>query len=306
MLRPNFLLLGAPKCGTSSLFNWLAAHPGIAGSRRKETFILMDRENPLLGHPNIHDDGLAAFAAEYDAVCRAPVRMEATTHTLFQRTALQAAVQWPDLRVVVILREPAARVLSSFSYTQNNLGRIPARVGFADYLAAVQAGAPLTGMVQHPASAYVLARDPEYSRYATWLAPWIETLGRDRVLPLLFETMRSDPEGTLREVVDWLGLEPLALEPGALSARNRTEAVRSPGLQRAARRLNAALPVPGGLKRGLKAAYMAVQGRAAPAQRAARDRAAFERLREGYRADNARLAALTGLDLGAWSGERAA
>ncbi|MBP0485260.1 sulfotransferase, partial [Sagittula sp. M10.9X] len=77
----------------------------------------------------------------------------------------------PDLRVVVILREPAARVLSSFSYPQNNLGRIPARVGFADYLAAVQAGAPLTGMVQHPARAYVLARDPEYSRYATWLAP---------------------------------------------------------------------------------------------------------------------------------------
>jgi len=35
---PNLVVAGAPKCGTSSLYFWLAAHPEVAASREKETF----------------------------------------------------------------------------------------------------------------------------------------------------------------------------------------------------------------------------------------------------------------------------
>lgn len=308
MVRPNFILLGAPKCGTSSLYNWLTLHPDIVGSRRKETFILMDRDNPLLGHPNIHDDGMSAFDNEFGPeAAQATIRMEATTHTLFQTTALAQAAEWPDLKVAVVMREPAARVQSSFAYTQNNLGRISPDIGLADYCTAVAQGDPLTNMVQHEASAYVLARDIEYSRYARWLAPWIETLGKDRVLPILFEDMRADPQTTLRQVTDWLELPPVDIPREALEARNRTEAVRSPKVQRVMRHLNSLVPVPRGLKALLKSAYMAVQGKPAiTSTRTSRDMHALEKLRADYAADNASLAQLTGLDLSVWVPAQAA
>lgn len=300
MQRPNFILLGAPKCGTSSLFNWLATHPDIAGSRRKETFILMDPGHPLMGSPNIHETGAAAFADDFGPeAAKAAIRMEATTHTLFQKTALTVAADWPDLKVAVVLREPAARVQSSFAYTQNNLGRIAPNISLADYIEAVQAGTSLASMVPHAASAYVLERDLEYSRYAQWLEPWIELLGRDRVLPILFEDMRRDPEAVVGQVIAWLGLDPVVFPQDALTARNRTEAVRSPKVQRLVRRLNAIVPVPRGLKGKLKTVYMAVQGKTS-APRSDRDTEALSRLRASYAGDNVRLAALTGLNLSAW------
>jgi hypothetical protein len=47
MSLPNLVIAGAPKCGTSSLFYWLADHPQACGSTVKETFYLMDEEHPL-------------------------------------------------------------------------------------------------------------------------------------------------------------------------------------------------------------------------------------------------------------------
>lgn len=302
--RPNFLILGAPKCGTSSLFGWLAGHPDIHGSTRKETFALMDADHPLLGHPNVHSDGDDAFAPYYDdAAAAAPVRMEATTHTLFQRGAPDTVAGWADSRVAVVLREPASRVFSSFAYTRNNLGRVKAGFGFADYLELVERGVPLfPDAVTHPASAYVLERDPGYSRYARWLEPWIARLGQGRVYPVIFEEMRRDPQATVQGLLDWLGLPPApdgAIDPGA---RNQTVAVRATRVQGLARRLNAALPMPRGLKAGLKTAYMAVQ-RKAPDPLSDRDVAALARLRAGYDGDNARLSRLCGLDLSVWMSE---
>lgn len=301
MTRPNLIILGAPKCGTSSLFNWLDAHPDIAGSRRKETFILMDRDNPLLGQPNIHDQGEEAFAGDYgEDADRAAFRLEATTHTLFQETALKAVADWQDLKVVVVLREPAARVFSSFAYTQNNLGRIGADTTFADYLTRVDQGLPLyPEVVRDPASAFVLERDPDYSRYARWLSPWVEMLGRDRVCVVLFEEMSKEPEATVQRIFAWLGLSPLEL-PQDMGARNRTETVRSPRIQRFARRLNAAVTLPDGLKDRLKSAYMLLQKKP-PSDRSEADAAALAKLRGTYVDDNAELARMTGLDFDVWT-----
>jgi len=41
---PNLVIAGAPKSGTSSLFFWLAAHPEVCGSQKKETYFLADKD----------------------------------------------------------------------------------------------------------------------------------------------------------------------------------------------------------------------------------------------------------------------
>ena len=64
MTFPNFVIGGAPKCGTSSLFSWLADHPQVCGSSVKEPFFLMDEGNPMLRKAcNVHDHGIEAYSS---------------------------------------------------------------------------------------------------------------------------------------------------------------------------------------------------------------------------------------------------
>lgn len=52
MNRPNFFIIGAPKCGTKTLTNWLAQHPNVYFSPTKEThFYNIDQSTR-----NYHDE----------------------------------------------------------------------------------------------------------------------------------------------------------------------------------------------------------------------------------------------------------
>jgi hypothetical protein len=301
-MRPNLFIVGAPKCGTSSLFDWLTNHPGIKGSRIKEPFFLTDPVHPLSRRPNLADDGMAGYEmlfAPGDA--DAPIRIEATTHYLFDPMARDAISDMPDARVIIVLREPAARVYSSFKYTANNLARTSPNLTFARYVALVEGRERLSPRwCSHTGSAFVLERDIEYSHYAKYVKQWIEAVGHNRIKILLMENMINDPDSTVRSVLSWLDLEPDRLTQLDQEGRNRTEEVRIPGLQAMARKLNSKLRPPDPIRRLAKRAYSAFQFRK-PTPLATDDAAALRRLQVGFASDNAELAEITGLDLSVWS-----
>jgi hypothetical protein len=123
---PNLVLAGVPKAGTSSLFALLATHPAICGSAPKETFYFVDADNPLRRpEANYQQHGLERYTFFAHRSPRNSFLLEGTTHYLYQQTALNFFAQLqPQPHVVVILRKPSARILSSFRYTQNNLARL--------------------------------------------------------------------------------------------------------------------------------------------------------------------------------------
>jgi hypothetical protein len=301
-MRPNLFMIGAPKCGTSSLFDWLASHPDIRGSRVKEPFFLTDPAHPLSRRPNLAHDGMAAYDtlfAPEDA--DAPVRMEATTHYLFDPVSREAIAAMQDARVITVLREPAARVYSSFQYTANNLSRLSAGLTFARFVALIEAGERLIpNWCSHAGSAYVLERDINYSRYAQHLGPWITAIGRNNIKILIMENMIRDPDGTVRQVLNWLGLDPGRMAPLDRAGRNRTEQLRMPALHALARRINARMRPSEPVRRLAKRAYGAIQIRNS-APLTPEDAEALRRLKATYAADNATLSRITGVDLSVWS-----
>lgn len=301
-MRPNLFIIGAPKCGTSSLFDWLTSHPDIRGTRLKETFFLTDPTHPLSRHPNFANDSMEAYGSLFapeDA--DAAVRMEATTHYLYDPVARDAIAAMPDARIIIVLREPAARVYSSFRYTANNLARVSPRLTFAHYIALIETKERLSPKwVSHAGSAYVLERDIDYSRYAKHVAPWVTAVGHNRIKFLVMETMISDPDSTVRSSLDWLGLDPGLLSQFNHTGRNRTEEVRLPALQAIARKLNTSIRPPDPIRRLVKKAYSALQFRK-PSPVTPEDAAALRRLQADFALDNARLAEITGLDLSVWS-----
>lgn len=297
----NALLIGPPKCGTSSVYDWLARHPEVAGSQPKETFYLLDEGNPLIRGATWRDAGDAGYAAYFPAsAAQARVQLDATTHHIYQDTALDYARAHPGCRVICILREPAARVRSSFEFSKENLSVIRDGVHFSEYLEAVDRGEPL-----HPRhclrqeSAYVLERDPGYSEYVRWLRRWREAVGAGHLYVTTFERLVRDPRAVMTEICVFLGIDAAFYQDFSFESRNATVGVRSHLLHRAARRWGRGFGR-GPLKRALKVVYMKLQARGKTAH-SARDDAALRALRRRYAEHNRALAEEFGLDVSPWN-----
>lgn len=65
-MLPNLVITGFPKCGTTSLFTWLADHPQVTGSTVKETNFFVDPgTHSFRSHANFRDHGLAGYKAYF-------------------------------------------------------------------------------------------------------------------------------------------------------------------------------------------------------------------------------------------------
>jgi len=101
MRKPNFFILGAPKCGTTSLWWWLRAHPAIFMSHVKEPNFFNSGDK--LGISNLTDYEELFRDAR---VSHAGVG-EASSWYLSSPVAVQNILQYqPEARFIVLLRNP--------------------------------------------------------------------------------------------------------------------------------------------------------------------------------------------------------
>jgi len=111
---PNLIVIGAAKCGTTSLHEYLDEHPEISMSREKELHFFVDRKN--------WDRGLAWYEAQFDA--SAPVRGESSpgysAYPLYRGVAERMARTIPHARLVYLVRDPVERVVSHYTHRTVN------------------------------------------------------------------------------------------------------------------------------------------------------------------------------------------
>jgi hypothetical protein len=279
----NTIIAGVNKAGTTSLFVSLQTHPQVATSSVKETryFLPARYGRPL--------EPASVYASYFASAADRPVRLEATPSYFYGGDALIARiveVLGPDVRVVVVLREPVGRFVSFFSYQKTRL-RIPEAMTAAEYLAIADGLGP---------SAF---SDPDNERwfafpggcYADYLPPWRDAFG-SRLRVLFFDDVMGSPAAVLRDLATWLAIDPDAFPATQLSSENRTTGYRFRGFQRLALaandRFERVLRRHPDVKRRLRAAYYRVNGRAA---RDAVPEAVRAELAARYEEPNARLAA---------------
>lgn len=303
MALPNFIVAGAPKCGTSSLYRWIADHPDAEGAVVKETRYFVDADSHVFDpSSNFATGGAAGYARFFPVSNRhARIRLEATPTYIFQRSALNAL---PDIqtqpRFLFLLREPSRQILSTYRYFSNNWSYLKADVPFAEFLAMAEAGDPRL------AANELLSAAISNARYVESLELWRARVGPDRMRVMLLEDIQADPRGAMAGLAGWLGLDPAFYGDYAFPRENETYRARSQTLQTVNERLRG-LVAKTPLYRPLRALYRSVNTAKAPAPLDDRDRAALADLRRGFDADNMRLAASFDLDLARWrDGERPA
>ncbi|MBF0381983.1 MAG: sulfotransferase [Magnetococcales bacterium] len=102
MNRPNFFIIGAPKCGTTSMAAWLAAHPQIYMSPIKEPhFFNNDHQHGEIDNLADYNQQFANATEEQKAIG------EASVWYLTSTVAVANILQFnPDAKFIVMLRNP--------------------------------------------------------------------------------------------------------------------------------------------------------------------------------------------------------
>lgn len=215
---PDFLIIGTKRGGTTSLWRYLIQHP------------LVPRLFPAWNTKTSHyfEDNFARGEAWYrshfptrrqrDALERrhgGPCKVgEAAPLYMFHPLAPhRVADLLPDVRLVVLLRNPVQRAYSHWKERRTE-GREP--LEFAAALAAEQqrTAGERERLIADPR--YVSEAFDWYSyrargRYLEHLTPWLELFDRNRMLFVPSETLYRDPAGTYARVLDFIGLPPLRL-----------------------------------------------------------------------------------------------
>lgn len=202
---PNIILAGAPKCGTTSIFDHLKDHPEICASSVKETYYLMDREYPLFkASLNIQSNGLSGYRKYFSHCIDAPARlkMEATPDYLYQKTPLEVIPSWPILpKVFFILRRPEERVLSLYRFAQNNVGVLDKRISFGEFLENI---GRKDGLLSNR---FILNNAIEHSKYINYLLHWRNVIGDENIRIFLMEDFRENPREFMEAVSLYLGID---------------------------------------------------------------------------------------------------
>ena len=301
---PNVVMIGAPKCGTSSMFRWLAEHPQVCTSSVKEPGFLLDRGHPLfVPERNVHDHGLAAYSAYFEHCLAEPgalVRLEATTHYLYSDTARDVLSRLdPQPHIIVMIRRPADRVRSSFRYTKNNLGVLRDDVDLARYVRAAELPVDELTDPDWGGRVEIWRKDVEYSRYADYLRRWAEVFPAERLHVLLFERMTADPRAFMIDVAQRIGIDAAFFRDFEFDRHNETYNVRNTAIHRLARGVNRFLPR-NRLRQAMRGAYFRLfTTRATRSSRTEED--VMRELDTAFEPWNARLAEEFRIDLSAWT-----
>jgi len=127
-MLPNFLIIGASKCGTTALYYYLKQHPEISFSDLKEPKYFSSI-NGSFPHNGIGDrsvdkyviKSLTDYKALFDDVDNKRVG-EASPDTLyfFDKTASHIKETLGDVPIIVMLRNPVKRAFSAFMYLKRD------------------------------------------------------------------------------------------------------------------------------------------------------------------------------------------
>jgi hypothetical protein len=209
----DFVIVGAPKCGTTSLFTYLASHPLVMRSSVKEVHFV-DRERNFARGERWYRAWFPSVSAlekvGRDHGVERAICGEATPNYLAHPgAAARLHTVVPDARLIVMMREPGSRAFRQFRWSKRwNSEPL-------EFLGALQAEPERlpTGFEmmrsRETREWFTTASYATRGRYAEQLAPWLEVYPRDQILLLRSEDLFADPAATYRRTCEFLGLPDL-------------------------------------------------------------------------------------------------
>ncbi len=186
MTLPNFILIGAPKSGTTSLYHYLKAHPEVFMSSLKESYFFSEDKykDPEL---------LAEFEDLFKDVKDEKAIGEACATYIFHGHAHESIKSViPDAKLIVILRDPAERA-------------------YSDYIMSYRTGHRKLNVQEDDIETSFLnflGEDNSSYFYFECLSRYLKNFDRNQLKVMLFDDLKNKPQQVARECFEFLDVDP--------------------------------------------------------------------------------------------------
>lgn len=195
---PDYIILGAEKSGTSSLYCYLNRHPAILSPIEKE-IDFFDLE---------YEQGVDWYLSHFPSMPQADGwRLgETSANYLYSEAAPKRILKhFPKVKLIVLLRNPIERTVSRFNMmVRNGTEKRSFEVAIQQEIQAIKKAT--RGDDIHW-KALNVNRHLGNSLYYYHLKRWLNHFPREQFLILPSQTMFEQPEATLKQLYHHLGLE---------------------------------------------------------------------------------------------------
>ena len=202
---PDFLIIGAAKAGTTSLYNYLIQHPEVAAPYRKEVRFFDRRFSKGINWYRGH----FPLNAEMHGSQKKKITGESSPYYIYHPLVPERVhSSLPDVKLICLLRNPIDRAVSNYNH------RI--RLGIEDQSIQDAFEAETTSIAgeeqkiigQNGYNSYNHYHFSYLSRgyYADQLKRWYEHFAKSDLMVIQSEKFYTDPESTFRKVTDHLGI----------------------------------------------------------------------------------------------------
>ncbi len=199
----SFFIIGAPKCGTTTLYKWLSQHPNIFLPNNKEPCFFCDYKDNFKGpRASSFFSSIPTSSYEYDALFNnageGDIIGEASVPYLSDKNAPHRIKKYnPKAKIIVILRNPAQRAYSEYMHTIRDGYE---NVSFKESLELEE---------ERKESNWI----PNFFHitrglYSENISTYINLFGKENVKIFLFEDIVTDPDKLISDVFEFIDIAP--------------------------------------------------------------------------------------------------
>ncbi len=197
MKRPGFFIVGAPKCGTTALNNYLAQHPDIFMAEKELHFFGSDlKMKERISKPE--------YLNNFQNVEEKKLTGEASVWYLFSKNAAKEIKEFsPDAKIIIMLRDPLEMLHSLHSQHLFN-----ANEDVGDFEMAIKLDDERKKGNNLPDSLdfFELPLYRETVLYAEQVKRYLDIFGKENVYIILYDDFKNNTRKTVDETFKFLGV----------------------------------------------------------------------------------------------------
>ncbi|MEZ4801896.1 MAG: sulfotransferase [Gelidibacter sp.] len=190
---PDYIIIGAAKCGTTSLCNYLDSHPDIQ--------ITQPKELDFFGRDGI-ESKLNAYCEHFKEKNGRLIGEGSVSYMLYSELAAKQIKKYiPNVKIIAMLRNPADRFYSDFWFNINR-GVIVYKKGMFEGVINDTMQVPYSPVHMMSYRESLISK----GNYAYHLKHYYEHFDKDQIKIIFFEDFIKDSTKVLKSVYDFLGV----------------------------------------------------------------------------------------------------
>lgn len=202
MSKPNFFIVGAPKCGTTAMYEYLRAHPDIyMPEEAKEPHYFAQEFQPWRANS---PKTLEAYLKLFEKAGEAKRIGEASVFYLYSETAAQNIHDFdPDAKIIIMLRNPVDMVYSLYAQqVYNGDETLPTLEAALEAEAARKYGQMIPRRAIGKGLLY-----REIGKYAQQVQRYYEMFGSGNIHIILFDDFTADVGAAYQKTLEFLSVD---------------------------------------------------------------------------------------------------